>query len=337
MNLDIAKPYLLFLGDERDRVYAKTAAGLAQWDGENCVGQLRLSADTVDVGLEDLTLDEARIRGAKTVVLGIVVIGGQIPPATMSVLREALDKGLDVAAGMHDRLSDISELREAAARSGARIIDVRVPPLSLPVGTGARRAGKRLLTMGTDCALGKKYTALALTREMTARGLDVDFRATGQTGILLAGSGLPIDAVVADFLSGAAEMVSPIADPGHWDVIEGQGSLFHPGYAAVTMGLLTGSQPDAFVVCTDATRTHMAGWPDFLLPTIDEVIELTILIGKRANPAIRCVGISVNTSSLPPHERSDYRLALAAQYGVPCGDPLDGGLGEIVSEVIDAF
>ena len=337
MTLDIAKPYLLFLGDERDLVYAKTGAGLAQWDGENVLGQLRLSAETVDLGLKDLTLDEARIRGAKSLVLGVVVIGGQIPPATLSVLREALNKGLDVVAGMHDRLSDISELREAAAQSGARIIDVRVPPVSLPVGTGTPRAGKRLLTMGTDCALGKKYTALELAREMTARGLDADFRATGQTGILLAGSGIPIDAVVADFVSGAAEMVSPAAELDHWDVIEGQGSLFHPGYAAVTMGLLTGSQPDAFVVCTDATRTHMAGWSDCLLPSIGEVIELTMLIGKRVNPAIRCVGISVNTSSLPPDERSSYRQALSAQYGLPCGDPLDGGLGEIVSKVIDGL
>jgi uncharacterized NAD-dependent epimerase/dehydratase family protein len=332
--LSIRKPYLLFMGEETDRVYAKTGLGIAQWDAENCVGQLRLTPDTVDLGLPDLTVEAALGHGAKTLVLGVVVIGGAIPPATLTVLRHALECGLDVAAGMHQRLADIPELRRVAEKSGARIIDVRVPPPNIPVGTGAKRVGKRLITMGTDCALGKKYTALALAQEMLVHGFDVDFRASGQTGILISGAGIPIDAVVADFVSGAGEMLSPAADsPDHWDVVEGQGSLFHPGYAAVTAGLLTGSQPDAFVVCTDATREHMAGWPDFPLPSIGEVVELTVMMARRVNPAVRCLGISVNTSSLPESERLPYLEGLTAEWGLPAVDPLHGGVGPLVESL----
>src|SRR6476646_7999989 len=141
-----------------------------------------------------------------------------------------------------------------------------MPPSPIPTGTGLKRLGRRLLTVGTDCALGKKYTALALARAFTTRGVAADFRATGQTGILIAGSGVPMDAVVADVEAGAAKLLSPDAAPQHWDVIEGQGSLFHPAYAAVTLGLLHGSQPDMFVVCHQPSRTHVLGYPTFALP-----------------------------------------------------------------------
>jgi uncharacterized NAD-dependent epimerase/dehydratase family protein len=198
------------------------------------------------------------------------------------------------------------------------------------VGTGVKRSGKRLLTVGTDCALGKKYTALALEREMKARGLNVDFRATGQTGIMISGSGIPIDAVVADFVSGAAEMVSPSNDADHWDVIEGQGSVFHPGYSAVSVGLLVGSQPDAFVVCTEAGRTHIKGWPSFELPSIGAVIQRTLDIGAQVNPSIRCVGISVNTSMLSELERAEYLAQLSSDYGLPAVDPIALGVGPLV-------
>jgi uncharacterized NAD-dependent epimerase/dehydratase family protein len=253
------------------------------------MGQLRLTADTVDLGLPDYDVAAAAGDGAKTLVIGTAVIGGAIPEAWIDLLVGALHAGLDVAAGVHTRLSSIDRLVEAASQSGRKLIDVRVPPPHIPVGTGVKRPGKRLLTVGTDCALGTKYTALALEREMKAQGFNVDFRATGQTGIMIAGSGIPIDAVVADFVSGAAEMVSPSNDEDHWDVIEGQGSVFHPGYSPVSVGLLVGSQPDAFVVCTEAGRTHIEGWPSFELPSIDAVIERTLDIGRQVNPTIRCV------------------------------------------------
>lgn len=329
-KLSSQAPYLLFLGSETSAIYAKTAAGLAHWRPELCMGQLRLSPDTVDLGLPDYDVRSAAEQGAKTFIVGTAVVGGAIPDAWIDLLVEALHAGLDVAAGVHTRLSSINRLVEAASRSGRRLIDVRVPPPHIPVGTGVKRSGKRLLTVGTDCALGKKYTALALEREMKARGLTVDFRATGQTGIMIAGSGIPIDAVVADFVSGAAEMVSPANDADHWDVIEGQGSVFHPGYSAVSVGLLVGSQPDAFVVCTEAGRTHIKGWPSFALPSIEGVIERTLDIGRQVNPDIRCVGISVNTSMLDEIARAEYLGDLSAAFDLPAVDPIALGVGPIV-------
>jgi uncharacterized NAD-dependent epimerase/dehydratase family protein len=204
------------------------------------------------------------------------------------------------------------------------------------VGTGIKRSGKRLLTVGTDCALGKKYTALAIEQEMVNRGWSADFRATGQTGIMIAGRGIPLDAVVADFASGAAEVLSPDAPDDHWDVIEGQGSIFHPGFAAVSMGLLYGSQPDAIVVCTEAGRTHIKAWDRFELPSIDAVISRTIDIGRQVNPDITCVGISVNTSPVSGDEaRLAYLADLSAEYGVPAVDPLLTGVAAIVDHLAE--
>ena len=328
--LAIQAPYLLFLGSEKSPTYAKTAAGLAHWRPELCMGQLRLTPDTLDLGLPDYNVTEAAANGAQTLVIGTAVVGGGLPEAWIQLLVDALDAGLDVAAGVHTRLSSIDRLVEGATRSGRKLIDVRVPPPHIPVGTGVKRSGKRLLTVGTDCALGKKYTALALEREMKARGINVDFRATGQTGIMISGSGIPIDAVVADFVSGAAEMVSPSNDADHWDVIEGQGSVFHPGFSAVSVGLLVGSQPDAFVVCTEAGRTHIKGWPSFELPSIEAVIQRTLDIGAQVNPSIRCVGISVNTSMLSELERAEYLAQLSSDYGLPAVDPIALGVGPLV-------
>lgn len=330
MSVDLQKPYVIFVGEEKSPVYTKTGSGIAHWDPENCVGQIRLSSDAADLGLPDMSLEQAIAAGAKTLVIGIAVVGGSIPTAMREVIRDALSRGIDVASGTHDRLSEDPEFAKAAASSSARITDVRVPPPGLPVGKGVKRSGKRLLTVGTDCALGKKYTALALAHEMAERGMDATFRATGQTGILISGSGVPIDAVVADFVSGAAETLSPDAPASHWDVIEGQGALLHPGYAAVSMGLLMGSQPDAIVVCTDATRETIAGWPDFALPSIQEIIDLTLRIGSVVNPDIRVVGISANTSALSDEQRQDYLQRLSEKHGVPAVDSVATGVGPIV-------
>lgn len=327
---EVAKPYVIFVGDESSPVYTKTGAGIAHWNPDACVGQIRLSPDAADLGLPDMTLDDALAAGARTLVIGIAVVGGAIPATMRAVILEALNRGIDVASGTHDRLADDPEFAAAAASSGATITDIRVPPPGLPVGKGVKRQGKRLLTVGTDCALGKKYTALALATEMSARGMDATFRATGQTGILISGSGVPIDAVVADFVSGAAETLSPDAPESHWDVIEGQGGILHPGYAAVSMGLLMGSQPDAIVVCTDATRETIVGWPDFPLPSIQDVMDLTLRIGSVVNPAIRVVGISANTSGLEEAQRAEYLRSLSETYGVPAVDSVATGVDAIV-------
>ena len=199
---------------------------------------------------------------------------------------------------------------------------MRVPPRGIPVGNGRKRSGKRVLTVGTDCALGKKYTALALVHGLRELGVAADFRASGQTGILIAGSGIPMDAVVADFSAGAAELLSPDAANDHWDVIEGQGSLFHPAYAGVSLGLLHGSQPDVFVVCHQPGRKHVLGYPDYALPSIEDVIALTVQLGSRTNPAIRCIGVSLNTHGMTEEAALAACAEVTARLGLPAADPM---------------
>lgn len=317
--------YLLFLGDVTEPGFAKTAFGLRDWAGERCVGELRLPQATVSAGLQSLSCAEAAAQGATALVIGVAAAGGAIPEAWVPTLAAALDAGLDIVSGMHVRLDSLPALRAAAARSGRRLVDVRVPPAEIPIATGLPRSGRRILTVGTDCALGKKYTALALSRGLAARGADVSFRATGQTGIMIAGSGMPIDAVVSDFVAGAAEILSPAAAPDHIDVIEGQGSLFHPAFAGVSLGLLHGSQPDMFVVCHDPRRTHLLGYPSSSLPSIETVIVQTIALGRVTNPAIRCVGLALNTGGMTP-EDAEAAIALhAARLPYPVADPMRGG------------
>jgi uncharacterized NAD-dependent epimerase/dehydratase family protein len=320
----LPQPYLLFLGDTTEPSYAKTAFGLRDWAGDRVVGEWSCGA-TVTTGLPRLTPKEARARGARSLVIGVANSGGIIYDTWIPALVEALEAGLDIVSGMHMRLADTPQLKTAATRLGRRLIDIRTPPKNIPIGSGSRRSGRRLLTVGTDCALGKKYTALALARAFLARGVDADFRATGQTGILIAGSGMPMDAVVADFEAGAAELLSPAADPQHWDVIEGQGSLFHPAYAAVSLGLLHGSQPDVFVVCHEPGREFVLGHEEFALPSIEETIDMTVRLGHRTNPAIRCAGVSLNTGNLDAATASELLASESARLGLPVADPMRGG------------
>ena len=283
-SLVLPQPYLLFLGDTVEASYAKTAFGLADWAPERCVGELAIVGCTVTTGLTRLSPADARAAGARSVVIGVANQGGVLADSWVAALIEAMEAGLDVISGLHVRLASVPALAEAARRTGQRLIDVRTPPSGIPIGNGRKRSGKRLLTVGTDCALGKKYTALALHRAFVQRGIDADFRATGQTGIMIAGGGIPMDAVISDFEAGAAEILSPDAPDAHWDVVEGQGSIFNPAYAAVSLGLLHGSQPDVFVVCHDPARTVILGMESFALPSIDEVIDMTIRLGSRTNP-----------------------------------------------------
>jgi uncharacterized NAD-dependent epimerase/dehydratase family protein len=325
LSLTLPQPYLLFLGDTVEPGYAKTAFGLRDWAAEKCVGEFGLPSATVSTGLPKLTPWEAHARGARSLVIGVANSGGFIADSWVPALVEALEAGLDIVSGMHARLADVGALKSAAERLGRRLIDVRVPPANIPIATGLKRSGKRLLTVGTDCALGKKYTALSIARAFKARGIDADFRATGQTGIMVAGGGMPMDAVVADFAAGAAEILSPEAAPEHWDVIEGQGSLLHPVFAGVTLSLLHGSQPDVFVVCHEPTRTRLLGDEEFAVPSVEEIIELTIRLGSRTNPAIRVGGVSFNTSALREDQAREIIAAESARLGLPVADPMRGG------------
>jgi uncharacterized NAD-dependent epimerase/dehydratase family protein len=324
-SLGLPSPYLLFLGDVTERGYAKTAFGLKDWAPRRCVGEWSCEGATVSTGLPRYTPKEARARGARALVIGVANNGGVIAESWIPALIEALESGLDVISGMHAKLAAIAPLKQAAERYGRRLIEVRMPPSPIPTGTGLKRLGRRLLTVGTDCALGKKYTALALARAFSARGVPADFRATGQTGILIAGGGIPMDAVVADFAAGAAEMLTPDAAAEHWDVIEGQGSLFHPAYAGVSMALLHGSQPDVIVVCHEPGRERMLGHPAFPMPTLEETIDLNLRIGRRTNPGIRCAGVSLNTEHLDTLSAMRLLAEQRSHLNLPVADPVRGG------------
>ncbi len=334
--MQLMRPYLLFLGDVPDALAAKTAYGIVDWRREWCLGQLRLPGCRADVGLADLSIAEAAAQGARTLIVGAVNAGGVLPDHWVSSIVEALDSGLDVASGLHMRLADIPEIAAKAAETGRALVDVRHSTQRFATGKGTKRPGKRLLTVGTDCSVGKKYTVLALEREMRARGFDAEFRATGQTGVFISGRGVAVDAVVADFISGAVEWLTPAADPEHWDLVEGQGSLFHPSFAGVSLGLLHGAQPDAFVVCHEPTRTHMRG-VEHPLPSIADVVDLTIRCGRLTNPAIRCVGIAVNTQALGDNEARNCLQDLESDHGLPSVDPLRFGVGPIVDRLAAEF
>jgi uncharacterized NAD-dependent epimerase/dehydratase family protein len=323
--VSLPAPFLLFLGDVTEAGYAKTAFGLRDWARDLCIGEFASAGATVTTGLPQVVPQEAAARGARSLVIGVANTGGVLKGSWIPSLLEALEAGLDIVSGMHGKLAASRELRTAAERLGRRLIDVRQPPPNIPVGTGRKRTGRRLLTVGTDCALGKKYTALAIAGAMRRRGIAADFRATGQTGIMIAGGGMPIDAVVADFVAGAAEILSPDATPDHWDVIEGQGSLFHPAYAAVSLGLLHGSQPDVIVLCHEQGRTHLLGYPDFPTPSLPDAIALHLRMGSLTNPKIRCAGISLNTAALPPTEAAALMARTSETLGLPVVDPMRGG------------
>ena len=335
----LSAPYLIYFGDAQEIGYAKTGLGLIDWRRTDCIGQMGRPNCKIESGLPSLTIEQAIEAGAKSIVIGVASIGGGIPRHWVEDLAAAARRGLDVVSGMHTRLSSIPELVDAASRSGARLIDVRTPPAALPIGTGERRSGKRLLTVGTDCAVGKKYTALAIEKEMRARKWDVDFRATGQTGIMIAGSGIPIDAVVSDFISGAAESISPSAEENHWDIIEGQGALTHPSYAGVSLGLLHGSQPDALVLCHDAARSSIQGLNEgrFPLLSFGETIACTLALARRVNEDARFVGVSVNTSRIDPAERPALLERYAEETDLPVVDPIIDGAAAIVDRIASEF
>jgi uncharacterized NAD-dependent epimerase/dehydratase family protein len=324
--LTLRKPYLLYLGDATIKSDCKTAFGLRDWCRDDVLAEWSHPNGTVTLELERLSPAMAAARGAGSLIVGVAPMGGMLAEHWVADLEAALEAGLDVVSGMHSRLETFPKLVAAAARSGACLVNVRHTEASYPVATGRKRRGKRVLTVGTDCALGKKYTALALTRALHHRGVPATFRATGQTGIMIAGSGIPMDAVVADFLAGAAEQLSPDAAPNHWDVVEGQGSLLHPSYASVTLGLLHGSQPDAIVLCHDPERLTIEDCPGYSIPPLAEVIDLYLRMGRLTNPAIRCAGLSINSSTLADGAWQDYRARLERELALPVCDPLRTGV-----------
>lgn len=330
-------PYLLYLGSAPDDLSIKTARGLAYWRPQWCAGQYRRDDCTVTLGLPELGLAQAREAGVRTLVIGVANAGGVMSPGMVDDAIAALEAGLHVVSGLHHKLRDHPDIVAAARANGRTLFDARAPRPGIPVGTGKPRAGRRLLTVGTDCSVGKMYTALALERSLRERGHAADFRATGQTGILVAGDGIPIDAVVADFISGAAEAISPARDDGGWDLIEGQGSLFHPSFAGVSLGLLHGSQPDALVLCHEPTRQHMRGLAGYPLPDLMACMEANLAAARLTNPAVKPVGIALNTSRLSTEEGRALCARIGALFGLPCQDPVAMGVEAITDHLLASF
>ena len=330
----IRTPYLLFLGDAPDALAAKVAQGIRDWRPENVVAQLRLPGCKADLGVPDMTVAEARAAGAETLVVGVANRGGVIAPAWKSVLREALEAGMDLASGLHNLLRDEPDLAETAGRMGRSLHDVRVPEDEYPIANGQRRTGKRCLAVGTDCSVGKMYTTLAMDAEMRRRGLKSTFRATGQTGILITGSGVPVDAVVADFMAGSIEWLSPDNEADHWDMIEGQGSLHHVSYSGVTLALIHGGQPDALVICDEPTRPHMRGLPGYRMPYMEEIREAALSLARVANPACKVVGCAINTQHMTEAEALKHLDSVEARMGVPAADPFRQGAGRLVDGLL---
>lgn len=331
--MTIRAPYLLFIGDATDPLSIKMARSAADWSPEKCVGEYRLPGCTVSTSLEAMTIQEAKARAAKSFVLGFANSGGHLDSALIEPILQALDAGMDIVSGLHDKLTDIEVLVNRAKACNQQLIDIRHPTRRFVTAKGTPRAGKRLLTVGTDCSVGKMYTTLSIARALQSQGQPATFRATGQSGILVAGDGVAIDCVVADFISGAVEWLTPENDPSHWDVIEGQGSLSHPAFAGVSLGLIHGAQPDALVICHALGRDHMRALPGRPLPSLEETIALNLQAAKVTNPNAKVVGISVNTSAVSEDEARQYCASVTSDLNLPCVDPIRHG----VTPLLDAL
>jgi len=332
----IPAPYLLYLGGTADPLSIKTSRGVAEFRAQDCVGEYRRDESPLTLGLQRLTMAEGAAAGARTMILGIAGAGGRMGPDLIEDAAAALEAGMNVASGLHHRLRDQPRLVELAQARGLQLFDVRDPPHDLAVGNGTPRAGKRLLTVGTDCSVGKMYASLALVRGLQARGESADFRATGQTGIMIAGGGVAVDAVVADFISGAVERLAPARNDDGWDVIEGQGSLFHPSFAGVSLGLLHGAQAEALVLCHEPRRPHIRGLPGHQVPDLAECLARNLEAARLTSPDVRVVGICLNSSAMTHEEAARECAATADRLGLPCSDPIRFGVEPILDELLCA-
>jgi uncharacterized NAD-dependent epimerase/dehydratase family protein len=274
-----------------------------------------------------------------TAIVGVATQGGRFPPAWRELLKSAIAGGLDVESGLHEFISEDPELRELAERHDVELRDLRKPPpgLSVPTGANLEVPATIVLTVGSDCAIGKKTVAVELDLEARSRGLASVFVPTGQTGIAIAGWGIAVDAVISDFLAGAAEwlVVEGARRGGELLFVEGQGSLVHPAYSGVTLGLVHGSAPHFFVLCHKAGATEVEGFPGHPLPRLPELVELHERISLPARPAT-VAAIAVNTAGLDDEAAREAIADAAAETGLPADDPVRFGAGRLVDAVTAA-
>ena len=328
-------PYLLFIGDAVDPLAAKVAQGIKDWRPEFCVGQFRQEGCKADMGIPELSIEEAVAAGAKTLVVGVANRGGVISEGWISVFEQALRAGMDIASGLHNLLRDEPRLVKLAKEHGCELIDVRIPQVDYPIANGITRRGKRCLAVGTDCSVGKMYTAIAMEKSMREKGRKATFKATGQTGILITGDGVPLDAVIADFMAGSIEYLTPDNDDDHWDLIEVQGSLFHPSYSGVTLALVHGGAPDALILCHEPTREHMRGLPGYSLPSLKQLQRTALELAQVVNPDCKVVGVSINTSQLDDEAAIALLEQVESEMGLPTIDPFRQGADRLADALAE--
>jgi len=285
------------------------------------------------------TVNDALCFGPTTALVGVATQGGRFPPAWMELLKSCVAKGLDVENGLHVFLGDDPELRELAARHHAELRDLRRPPADLSTATGENLdvPATIVLTVGSDCAIGKMTVALELDLEARRRGIRSVFVPTGQTGMAIAGWGIAVDAVVADFMAGAAErlVVEGAARGGELLWVEGQGALLHPIYSGVTLGLYHGSAPHLLVLCHEAGRTEIegAGGGPHPIPPLGELVELHERLALPVRPA-RVAAVALNTGGVDEAEARAAVEAAEAETGLPADDPVRFGAGRLVDAVL---
>jgi uncharacterized NAD-dependent epimerase/dehydratase family protein len=331
---------ILAEGFSGDPHYGKTARGIVRYKRESVVALLDSErAGEVQDGLPIVgAVNDALCFNPDTAIVGVATPGGRFPPAWRELLKSCISKGLDVENGLHQFLADDEELTELARRHGVELRDLRRPPpgLSVPTGENLRVPARIVLTVGSDCAIGKKTVALELDLEARRRGIASQFVPTGQTGIAIAGWGIAVDAVVADFLAGAAErLVVEGHARGGSDllVVEGQGALVHPAYSGVTMGLVHGAAPHVFVLCHLAGATEVEGFPGHPLPSLTELVDLHERAALPARRA-RVAAIALNTRDLDDDGARDAVAAAEAETGLPADDPVRFGAGRLLDAVL---
>jgi uncharacterized NAD-dependent epimerase/dehydratase family protein len=337
------KRYLVLAeGFSGDPHYGKTAQGVVRYRRDDVVAILDSTrAGETEDGLPVVgAVDEALGLEPTTALVGVATQGGRFPPEWIELIRSCVERGLDVENGLHVFLADDPGLVELARRTGVELHDLRRPPADLSTVTGENLEvdARIVLTVGSDCAIGKMTVCCELDLEARRRGLRSVFVPTGQTGIAIAGWGIAVDAVVSDFLAGATErLVVEGARRGDLLWVEGQGALLHPLYSGVTLGLMHGSVPHVYVLCHEAGRTEIEGAAGHhAIPPLGELVELHERISLPARPA-RVVAVAVNTRSL---DEQGARAAVAdaeAETGLPADDPVRFGAGRLLDAVLDGL
>jgi len=317
--MNIQHPFIIYVGSETIFRKVKTACGIVDWAPERCLAQHRDSEEAYDLGLPDMSLAQAKEAGAKTLLLGFSPREvSNFNSRVLSVCKEAIDLGLNIASGSHAKLEPVL-LAEFGDLNGIEVYDFRHKPIDWIKGTGEERSGYRILTFGTDCASGKKFTALSVWKELLNQSYSSRFVATGQTGYLISGAGITNDTIPADFIVGALEQETPSAPHNHIDVVEGQGSILHPSFGGSTYAIIQGSQPDMMIACHDPSRTIIN---DTTTPIdLDETIRFNLQVARFSNPNVRLGAISLFSREVSFEVYAALRDKLKAQYSVPVFDP----------------